>query len=291
MEPARQQTLVASGRYPTPRHRLGENQPEKRHELIRRRLDPACSIPAAATYVEPTDAAALEHTVECGVLSAAKLDFFRSVMPHFQHDPDPDDAFFSAETSGGDGVVPYFFVHTPATEAEPMERRLGWHATDALTPIFDDLPSILMHDAAVCEAAAAIVARKAIDCYAVTVHPGHHASYDHYGGYCFLNNAVFIVRLLEKEGKHPFLVDVDYHAGDGSASLLSDADGDCAGSFVSLHAPEDYPPRVPAVGDHRAAARHVDRVRAAAPRRTRSPPGRVRLHRALAGLRWPRGRP
>ena len=98
-----------------------------------------------------------------------------------------------------------------------------------------------MYDAAVCEAAATLVARDGVDCYALTVHPGHHASREHFGGYCFLNHAVLIARLLEERGKRPFVVDVDYHAGDGSAALLGDAAGGCASRLVSLHAPDDYP--------------------------------------------------
>ena len=36
---------------------------------------------------------------------------------------------------------------------EPVERRLAWHATDTLTPIFPDLVRILQCDAAVCASA------------------------------------------------------------------------------------------------------------------------------------------
>ena len=55
--------------------------------------------------------------------------------------------------------------------------------------------------------------------YALTSQPGHHASLEHYGGYCFLNHAALAFRLLECGGRRPYLVDTDYHAGDGTASL------------------------------------------------------------------------
>ena len=74
-----------------------------------------------------------------------------------------------------------------------------------------------------------------------------------YGGYCFLNNAVFIAQLLLERGIQPFIVDVDYHGGDGTADSLADG-GDSLDSsplggsaahvaklMVSLHAPCDYP--------------------------------------------------
>jgi acetoin utilization deacetylase AcuC-like enzyme len=44
---------------------------------------------------------------------------------------------------------------------------------------------------------------------------------EHYGGYCFVNWAVFVFARLKRAGRRPFLVDVDYHAGDGTASFLS----------------------------------------------------------------------
>ena len=55
--------------------------------------------------------------------------------------------------------------------------------------------------------------------YALTTQPGHHASLEHYGGYCFLNHAALAFRLLECGGRRPYLIDTDYHAGDGTASL------------------------------------------------------------------------
>ena len=62
---------------------------------------------------------------------------------------------------------------------------------------------------------------------------------DHFGGYCFVNWAALLFRLLEEQGRRPFVVDVDYHAGDGTAEILG------ASKLVSLHCAEDYPYRSP----------------------------------------------
>ena len=105
---------------------------------------------------------------------------------------------------------------------------------------------MLADDAAVCARAAALVAA-GTDAYALTTHPGHHASAEHYGGYCFVNNAVHVARLLTELGRRPYILDVDYHAGDGTAHLLmaetasSASATTIASRFVSLHAPKDYP--------------------------------------------------
>jgi acetoin utilization deacetylase AcuC-like enzyme len=60
---------------------------------------------------------------------------------------------------------------------------------------------------------------------------------------------VFVSHLLRRHGRIPFIVDVDYHAGDGTAASLapdahnpeSPGSSDCAKAMVSLHAPSDYP--------------------------------------------------
>ena len=113
---------------------------------------------------------------------------------------------------------------------------MSWHASDALTPIFADLPEVMTDDAACCVAAVTFVCEAKADAYCLTTHPGHHASAEHYGGYCFLNHAALAARLLEARGKTPFIVDVDYHAGDGTASF-----GFASDRFVSLHVKGDYP--------------------------------------------------
>ena len=99
--------------------------------------------------------------------------------------------------------MPNFFVRQPAAATELWARRLAWHATDVYTPIYADLGTTLADDAAVCKRAterllctdgqAGVAA-----VYALTTQPGHHASLEHYGGYCFLNHAALAFRLLER---------------------------------------------------------------------------------------------
>ena len=76
--------------------------------------------------------------------------------------------------------------------------------------------------------------------YALTAFPGHHASADFYGGYCFVNHAALAVAMLRAAGRRPFLIDVDYHAGDGSADILGSGHAAARG-MCSIHALHDYP--------------------------------------------------
>ena len=292
-----------------------------------------CSSPAAKSCAPIRLKATRSHWPRASVLSRRQSS---------TSDPSPEPGFIASETIDGEGVVPYFFVRTPSSVNAPMPRRLAWHATDALTPLFNDTTASLGDDVSVCMMASRLAAagvaaaeqstqpglrqQSLCDCFALTTHPGHHASVEHYGGYCFINNAVVVVRALQQMGRAPFLVnrlatkgggaqgmsmralgwptyatavkhvavkhvaekhvaewrlrprptprptphptsrptphptprptprpthvrtqiDLDYHAGDGSASILldPDTDPDTGGKqcgFVSLHAAEDYP--------------------------------------------------
>ena len=140
-----------------------------------------------------------------------------------------------------DGLVPAFFVREKPSVQSPWARRLGWHCTDIFTPIYDDLPAQLADDLAVTERSVELLLAGRHDAvYALTTYPGHHASADFYGGYCFVNHAALAMQMLRTAGRSPFLIDVDYHAGDGSAHILGGGH-DAASHMSSIHALEDYP--------------------------------------------------
>ena len=138
--------VVASSRDPKERARLGENRPEMRRRLIIAALK---LIGARLVRSDPRDGtAALERAVDLGVITRAKLDFLRHAHAYWKADPNADSSFTSVETEDGEGLVPYFFTRTAAPMGAPIYRKLAWHATDALTPIFSDLPDVLADDAA-----------------------------------------------------------------------------------------------------------------------------------------------
>lgn len=49
--------------------------------------------------------------------------------------------------------------------------------------------------------------------------PGHHAGREVCGGYCYLNNAAIAAQFLSRQGKVA-LLDVDYHAGNGTQEIF-----------------------------------------------------------------------
>jgi Deacetylases, including yeast histone deacetylase and acetoin utilization protein len=53
--------------------------------------------------------------------------------------------------------------------------------------------------------------------------PGHHASKNQYGGYCFFNNAAIAAeRFKELGAKKIFILDIDFHHGNGTQSIFYD---------------------------------------------------------------------
>ncbi len=68
--------------------------------------------------------------------------------------------------------------------------------------------------------------------YALCRPPGHHATADQYGGFCYLNNAAVAARMLSDCGPVAVL-DVDYHHGNGTQSIFYTDPGVM---YVSIHA-------------------------------------------------------
>jgi acetoin utilization deacetylase AcuC-like enzyme len=64
--------------------------------------------------------------------------------------------------------------------------------------------------------------------------PGHHATADQFGGYCYVNNAAAAAqRMLNRGAARVAVLDVDYHHGNGTQSIFYDRSDVL---FVSLHA-------------------------------------------------------
>lgn len=228
---------LASLADPVPVRRLFTNQPEQRRALT---LEALAAAGVPVLRVATTDSSALDEACRLGVLAPELLELLRTAHADWAADDQADEFFRSQETEPGDaqsGLVPYFFVRSRPAPTDDLYRRLSWHATDFASPLFAHTASALEADAAVMRHAATLAceqpSRRCL--YALTTQPGHHASRERYGGYCFVNWAVLLVKLLEQAGRTPFVLDVDYHAGDGTAAMLG------AEGMVSLHCADDYP--------------------------------------------------
>jgi len=63
--------------------------------------------------------------------------------------------------------------------------------------------------------------------------PGHHASHDQFGGYCFINNAAVAAQhVLDKGFERVAVLDVDFHHGNGTQAIFYNRSDVL---FLSLH--------------------------------------------------------
>jgi acetoin utilization deacetylase AcuC-like enzyme len=150
------------------------------------------------------------------------------------------DAVAAGGTDGSRPLIPDTFLVGPyaaggyggAGTARPA--RLGAHCLDTATPIVAGTyrAARVAVDAAL--TAADLVMAGAPAAYALCRPPGHHASRDMYGGYCFFNNAAIVAEQLVRDGaSRVAILDLDYHHGNGTQQLFWER-GEVL--YVSLHA-------------------------------------------------------
>ena len=114
-----------------------------------------------------------------------------------------------------------------------IEGRLGYYALACETTI-----STGTWEAAYASAQVALTGARRLNDGAKAVFslcrpPGHHATTDMYGGYCFVNNAAVAAQhLLDTGAKRIAILDVDFHHGNGTQDIF-DARDDVL--FISLH--------------------------------------------------------
>ncbi|MDD9978438.1 MAG: histone deacetylase family protein [Boseongicola sp.] len=119
-----------------------------------------------------------------------------------------------------------------------IDGRAGYYALASETAICEGTWVATLASAACAQDAAKHVANGAGASFALCRPPGHHATSDMYGGYCFLNNAGLAAETLRAGGaSRVAIIDVDFHHGNGTQDMFYSR-GDVF--FASLHgAPED----------------------------------------------------
>ena len=132
--------------------------------------------------------------------------------------------------------------------------QMGYYCFDASTPIVEGTWVAVEAAARCAMTAAALIVEGEQASYALCRPPGHHASRDVYGGYCFLNNAALAAQtLLDGGHRRVALLDVDYHHGNGTQEIFWERDDVL---FVSIHGtPETEYPWFLGYADERGAGR------------------------------------
>ena len=119
-----------------------------------------------------------------------------------------------------------------------IDGKVGYYALAGETAITRGTWEAALASAACAQSATAHVLAGAGSAFALCRPPGHHATADMYGGYCFINNAGLAAEQMRAGGaKRVSILDIDFHHGNGTQDIFSDRG---AVYFASLHGqPQD----------------------------------------------------
>jgi acetoin utilization deacetylase AcuC-like enzyme len=121
----------------------------------------------------------------------------------------------------------------PQRPPRSIEGQLGFYAFAAETSIGAGSWEAAAAAADVAVSGAQHLLAGARGVFALCRPPGHHASRDLYGGYCFLNNAAIAAQRLRDRGLgRVAILDVDFHHGNGTQDIFYDRPDVL---FVSIH--------------------------------------------------------
>lgn len=112
--------------------------------------------------------------------------------------------------------------------------QVGYHIYDSSCPISADTwHSARWSALSAAHAARWVMGGSDIACYALARPPGHHASQDIAGGFCYLNNSAIAAQQLLEKFKRVAIIDVDVHHGNGTQRIFYDRSDVLT---VSIHA-------------------------------------------------------
>lgn len=103
---------------------------------------------------------------------------------------------------------------------EDIDGLLGYYSFAAETSISDGT-----WEAAYASAQVALTAANEVvhghHAFGLCRPPGHHAAYDYYGGYCFINNAAVCAQTFLDAGNRKIaILDIDFHHGNGTQDIF-----------------------------------------------------------------------
>jgi acetoin utilization deacetylase AcuC-like enzyme len=114
-----------------------------------------------------------------------------------------------------------------------IEGQLGYYCFSLDCSIGPATWAAALESAAIAQTAAQRVIDGDRASFALCRPPGHHATRDQFGGYCYLNNAALAAQRLRSAGTPRVgILDVDYHHGNGTQDIFYDR-ADVL--FASLH--------------------------------------------------------
>lgn len=225
----------------------GCNAPSTRRTKI---LDALSSSSLDLSIIEIPTPADTSLSLAKNTHDCAFIDFLETAWDRWSRIENRCAHFFGMKGPNG---IPSLIPGNSVNHSDACQRPGGsvysqscYYMADQEAPIFDALKPALASDLAVVRAVV-----DALDCtpgvmsasYALITHPGHHASRANCSGYCYINQAAVIVdtlRLERPELKRFAVIDVDYHAGNGTIGIFWN-DPDVFVASIHAHPDIEYP--------------------------------------------------
>jgi acetoin utilization deacetylase AcuC-like enzyme len=142
---------------------------------------------------------------------------------------------WTAEGFNGEAMVTVWQSRSMPSTRIPdfIEGKLGYYCLAAETSISEGTAEAAWASHRVALSGADYLLKGERSAFALCRPPGHHASRDQYGGYCFINNAGVAAQHLRDQGLGKVaILDVDFHHGNGTQAIFYDRDDVL---FLSLH--------------------------------------------------------
>jgi len=147
---------------------------------------------------------------------------------------------YNAAHAGVREVVPDVFYRpalrdkmSPGREPQSISGRVGYWCFETTTPLTEGTYQAARGAVDTALTATQLVLDGESSAYGLCRPPGHHATSDLYGGYCFFNNAAIAAHhVATTTGSKVTVLDVDYHHGNGTQQIFYDRDDV---QYVSLH--------------------------------------------------------
>ena len=120
-------------------------------------------------------------------------------------------------------VVPGNFPARRMSTRRPryIDGLVGYYALANETTITSGTWAAALSACASAQEAQRLVAQGARSAFALCRPPGHHASRDQFGGYCFLNNAAVAAQQFRNSGaERVAILDIDFHHGNGTQDIF-----------------------------------------------------------------------
>eukprot|EP00053_Salpingoeca_punica_P012114 m.108271 g.108271 ORF g.108271 m.108271 type:complete len:367 (+) comp15861_c0_seq2:269-1369(+) len=221
------------------------NRPQERKRAIYEHL---ASLPDFKMNTSCSESG--DWSVAATVHDQGLIDFLRTAWSDWVASGDArDPGFFLRPVSAAAPhdvpyLVPFQIAHRDGLQlpGKTVCGRISYYACDRVTPIYGSIADTLLIDLGIIEESVKALHGANSIVYALTTHPGHHSSSGNYAGYCYINNAAVCARLLQqrKNLRKIAVIDVDYHAGNGTTSIFYD-DPTVFVASIHIHPDLDYP--------------------------------------------------